>query len=470
MRPEPDSPYLTDASGLRGCAADVLIPDSEAALSKILREASASNIAVTISGAGTGVTGGRVPDGGWLVSLEKLNGTSVGKGYAVCGAGASLAAIQTAAAPTKQFYAPDPTETSASIGGTAATNASGSRSFLYGDTRRHIRALRVVLASGEVLALRRGEKPPFEIPALPAPDVKKNTAGYFMRPGFDGKAMDFLDLFIGAEGTLGVISEVEIALLPVPKNLFTGVVFFDSDNSALDAVDAWRPVAGLRMLEYADAASLNVVRGRFPEIPARARVAIMIEQDLGEGDGAENVEEAWLDRLEASHAFTDDSWFAASSNDRERFRRFRHAVPEAVNDTVRERGLMKVNSDFAVPLARNRENLHLYRETLDRQFPGQYVIFGHIGDAHVHINVLPANQEQMERAMGLMKNFAAAAVGMGGTVSAEHGLGKRKRDYLKLQFTPEQIEQMRAVKRRLDPHWILGRGTLFEYPVFAPPV
>jgi FAD/FMN-containing dehydrogenase len=188
----------------------------------------------------------------------------VEKGYAVCGAGASLASIQAAAAPTKQFYAPDPTENSASIGGTVATNASGSRSFLYGDTRRHIRALRVVLAGGEVLALRRGDKPPFEIPSLAAPDVKKNTAGYFMRPD-----MDYLDLFIGSDGTLGVVSEVEVTLLDIPKTLFTGVVFFDSDARALDAVDQWRPVAGLRMLEYVDSASLDVVRSRFPEIPPK---------------------------------------------------------------------------------------------------------------------------------------------------------------------------------------------------------
>ncbi len=456
MRPEPDSPYLSDASGMRGCASEILVPENEAALAQILRDATATKTPVTISGSGTGVTGGRVPDGGWLVSLERLNSIRVEKGYAVCGAGASLAAIQAAAAPTKQFYAPDPTENSASIGGSVSTNASGSRSFLYGATRRHVRALRVVLASGEILALRRGDKPPFEIPVLPAPDVKKNTAGYFMRPG-----MDYLDLFVGADGTLGVVSEVEVTLLEIPKTLFTGVVFFDSDARALDAVDVWRPIAGLRMLEYIDAASLDVVRSRFPEIPGEARVALIIEQDVSTSNDAE---EAWLNRLEEAGALTDDSWFAASASDRERFRRFRHALAEGVNEIIRQRGLMKANSDFAVPLARSRDILQRYRDTLDREFPGQYVIFGHIGDAHVHINVLPPNKAEWDRAMGLMKEFAAAVVEMGGTVSAEHGLGKRKRDYLKLQFTPQEIETMQAVKRRLDPQWLLGRGTLFEVP------
>ena len=285
--------------------------------------------------------------------------------------------LQAAAAPTRQFYAPDPTEWGASIGGTIATNASGSRSFLYGDTRRHVRALQVVLASGETLQLSRGEKPPMPLPTLPAPSTTKNTAGYFLREN-----MDYLDLFIGSEGTLGVVTEAELTLLPLQDALFTGVVFFESDAAALAAVDAWRPVPGLRMLEYTDAGSLALLRPRFPEIPGPARAAVLIEQEV---TANEDAEELWLDRLEASHALTEDSWFAASATDRERFRRFRHAVPEAVNDLVRRNQLTKMGSDFAVPIERNGDMLRVYRETLDREFPGQYVIFGHIGDAHLHV-------------------------------------------------------------------------------------
>ncbi len=453
---EADSPYLADASGYRGHADELLLPDDEAAVIDIVRGASAAGIPITISGGGSGLTGGRVPDGGWLVSLEKLNNIEVHPGCAICGAGASLTSIQAAAAPSKQFYGPDPTEYSAAIGGTVATNASGSRSFLYRDTRRHIRALRVVLASGEVLALRRGEKPPFEIPALPFPDVRKNTAGYYMRAG-----MDYIDLFIGSEGTLGIVTEVEVALLPLPGQLFTGVVFFDSDESALNAVDAWRPVPGLRMLEYVDAGSLEMVRTRFPGIPAAARAALLIEQEVAED---EDAEDHWLNRLKISEALIEGSWFATSAADRERFRQFRHTLPEVVNDLARQRGLTTVGTDFAVPVAKNREMLRFYRETLAREFPGQCVIFGHIGDAHVHANLLSANAEQWKIAMRLMSEFARKSVELGGTVSAEHGLGKRKRDYLAFQFSADQIDAMKAVKRRLDPQWLLGRGTLFAHP------
>ena len=449
---QPDSPYLLDASGFTGTGDQVFTPIDAYEVSSVMRQASVELQPVTISGAGTGVTGGRVPQGGWVLSLEKLTNVEIGSGFATCGAGVLLRDLQTAATPSRQYYAPDPTEWGASLGGTVATNASGSRSYMYGDTRRHVRALQVVLASGEKLRLRRGEKPPIELPEIEGPKTTKNTAGYFLRPG-----MDYVDLFIGSEGTLGVVVEAEVVLMRMPKELFTGVVFYASDDQALQAVDDWREVRGLRMLEYLDAASLELIRPRFSEIPKDARSAILIEQEVNDG---EDAEDAWLTRLEKSKAL-ESSWFATSAADREKFRKFRHAVPEAVNDLVRRKGLTKMGSDFAVPIKRNGDMLKVYREALDREFPGQYVIFGHIGDAHLHANILPANQDEWTRAKALMLQFAAKAVEMGGTVSAEHGLGKRKKDLLPIMFSEHEIALMRSVKARLDPKNLLGRGTLF---------
>jgi FAD/FMN-containing dehydrogenase len=214
------------------------------------------------------------------------------------------------------------------------------------------------------------------------------------------------------------------------------------------------------MLEYLDFRSLDLLRPRFPEIPHTAKAALLIEQEIH----SEGVEEAWLDRLETACADTDASWFATSAADRERFRKFRHTLPEIVNSTVLQRKLTKMGSDFAVPVEQNREMLAYYRERLEQTFPEQYVIFGHIGDAHLHVNILPATKGEWEDAMNLMRDFARKAVDLGGTVSAEHGLGKRKREFLELQFSPDEIEKMKSVKRRLDPQWLLGRGTLFPCP------
>jgi FAD/FMN-containing dehydrogenase len=168
-----------------------------------------------------------------------------------------------------------------------------------------------------------------------------------------------------------------------------------------------------------------------------------------------------MTRLEESRALMEASWFAVDAKNRERFRVFRHAMPELVVDTMRRRGFMNMGTDHAVPLSRDREMLAFYRERLEAELPGSYVIYGHLGDAHLHVNMLPATQAEAEIATGLLKEFAAHAVKLGGTVSAEHGLGKRKASLLPLQFAEEQIEAMRAVKRRFDPQWLLGRGTLF---------
>lgn len=165
--------------------------------------------------------------------------------------------------------------------------------------------------------------------------------------------------------------------------------------------------------------------------------------------------------MQAAGALAEASWFAASERDRERFRVFRHALPERVNEIARRNGFQKLGSDYAVPVARNREMMLFYRARLETEFPGKSAVFGHIGDAHVHVNILPETPAEFERGRALMIEFARKAVELGGTVSAEHGLGKRKAHLLALQYSPAEIEAMKAVKRRLDPQWLLGRGTLF---------
>jgi len=438
--------YLEDASGFKGNAEKVLIPSSEPELREIIAKAALTQTPITISGAGTGVTGGRVAQSGWVISLEKFQRLEIQKGSAIAGAGVSLQTLQAAAASTNQFYAPDPTEQTASVGGTIATNASGSRSFRYGSTRKHILGLRVVLMDGRVFDIKRGDKVDFDVPEIPLPNTTKNTAGYLLSPG-----MDWIDLFAGSEGTLGIVVEAELELIPKPADVLAGVVFLPSDEAALHAVESWRELEGLRMIEYFDRNSLGFLRTRFPEIPEHAGAALLIEQENGDID-------FWVD-----HA-PEDSWFAASDQDRERFRRFRHALPELVNDTMRRRGFLKLNTDFAVPLARNREMLSYYHAGLLEQAI-DYVLFGHIGDAHLHVNVLPGSETEFQAGQELLLDFARHAVQLGGTVSAEHGLGKRKAHLLELQYTPEQIESMKQVKRRLDPGWLLNQGNVFPADV-----
>jgi FAD/FMN-containing dehydrogenase len=442
-----------DASGFAGHADRLLTPRNEEEVVEVIRAARREGARVTIAGAGTGVTGGGVPDGGWALSLREFSRISVRPGSAAAGAGALLRDVHAAAASARQFYPPDPTESAASVGGTIATNASGSRSFRYGGTRRWVDRLRVALMDGSVREFRRGDRIDFDVPEISRPETSKQTAGYFLRPG-----MDWVDLFIGSEGTLGIVLEAGLKLLPAPAALLTGVIFFPSDELAL-ALAAESQPEQLRMLEYLDRGSLELLRTRFPEIPPEASAALLIEEELA--DEADPAAERWLERLESFGALLERSWFATSAGDRERFRRFRHALPELVNELVRQKGLLKMGSDYAVPRARNAEMLAFYRARLDAEFPRGYVIFGHIGDAHLHANILPAGEREAERAGELMMEFAREAVRLGGTVSAEHGLGKRKKHLLELQYSSEELAAMRTVKKRLDPQWLLGPGTLW---------
>jgi FAD/FMN-containing dehydrogenase len=449
--------YVVDASGFKGWAETVFLPPDETAVVDILRRAGSERIPVTVIGARSGLTGAGIARGGWVISLEAFRPIQIARRRARVGAAVTLLELRDAAAPTRQFYAPDPTEITTSVGGTIATNASGSRSFLYGSTRRHVSSIRVALMDGSIREFRRGDTIDFDVPRIPWPDTRKCTAGYPLAP-----AMDYIDLFCGSEGTLGVVLEAELILLPIPEELFSALIFFDSDDDALDAVDAWRPIGGLRMLEYVDRNSLDLIYSRYPEIPPHAAAALLIEAE-GHVD-----HDDWSDRLSIARALAEESWFAISAGDRERFRKLRHSLPEMVNATVLRHGFMKMGTDYAVPIARNREMLRYYRQRLEAELPGHYVIYGHIGDAHTHVNMLPSSEREADIATALLKEFAVRAVQLGGTVSAEHGLGKRKAHLLALQYAPEHIQAMMNVKRRFDPQWLLGRETLFPIPTEFP--
>jgi len=408
--------------------------------------------------------------------------------------------LQAAAQAAGQFYPPDPTENTSSIGGNIATNASGSRSFKYGGTRRYVRRLRLVLPNGDLLELERGQahadsENRFEIvlaggrvcelrlPQYAMPATTKHSAGYYFAPG-----MDLMDLFIGCEGTLGVVTEAELDLLPWPGEVLGGVVFFTGEAAALDFATRVRrlsretnlagPVEA-RLIEFFDRNALTLLRlDRYPETPAAARAAVLLEQETGAGS-LEDAAERWLEVIEQSGggdgaALLDDSWFAMSAAEREKFRDFRHAIALIVNDTARQNGFPKLATDQAVPVERIGELLAFYYRELRALFGDcdpcsgdlqvatpKYTIYGHIGDAHLHVNMLPSDEVSFQAAKALLLRFAEEAVRLGGTVAGEHGLGKAKLHFLKLQYPPEVIEAMRQIKLALDPRDLLNRGNLF---------
>lgn len=450
--------YLADASFIRDGHADrVVLPESIQEVAEVLAAANRDRTPVTVSGAGTGTVGGRVPFGGIVLATDRLNRIkSIEKDRAVAEAGVILADFQRAVDQKGLLYPPDPTERGCFLGGTVATNASGARTFKYGPTRNYIERLKVVLASGDVLDLRRGEGNflNLSIPNYRPPATRKNAAGYFITPN-----MDAIDLFIGSEGTLGVICEIEARLIPKPAGLLSGVVFFATEADVLAFVaEAKSGAVDPRAVEFFDNESLNFLRQKYPEIPSEAVAAIFFEQETTD-ETEEVILNKWLALLDKHHAFP-DSWFATNEQDQARLREFRHQLPVLMNEWFAHYRQRKVSTDMAVPDEAFPGLFDLYKQTL-RSSGLRYTIFGHIGDNHVHVNILPRDEAEGARARELYVQFLKYAASVGGTLSAEHGVGKLKRDYLRLFYTDDQLREMAALKKTFDPHGILGRGNIF---------
>ena len=470
--PDEIQSFLGDASFIRGGYADrVVFPESVEEVAPIVATANRDRVPVTVSGAGTGTVGGRVAFGGIVLATDRLNRIKnivreEGGGYAVAEAGVILSDLQRAVDHERLLYPPDPTERGCFIGGTVATNASGARTFKYGPTRNYIRRLKVVLASGEIVDLRRGDvradangrirvgSVDAQLPSYQRPATRKNASGYFVAP-----AMDAVDVFIGSEGTLGVICEVETRLLPKPEGLLSGVVFFENEADVLALVADARAHGDARALEFFDHESLNFLREKYPEIPDKAVGAIFFEQET-RAETEESVLNEWMALLDQHHAFP-DSWFATNEQDQARLREFRHQLPVLMNEWFARYNQRKVSTDMSVPDEAFSGLFRLYKDTL-RDSDLRYTIFGHIGDNHVHVNILPRDESEATRAWELYRQFLKHAASVGGTLSAEHGVGKLKRDYLRFFYNDDQLREMAALKRAFDPNGILGRGNIFS--------
>jgi D-lactate dehydrogenase (cytochrome) len=488
--------FCEDSSGLPGGHADaVAFPQSADDVVALMKDANAAGTPVTIAGNGTGITGARVPFGGLVLATERMDRVfDIGidlqtrEGYAVVQPGITLADLKERVAQQGWLYTPDPTETSCFLGATIATNASGARSFLWGATRSHIRELDIVLASGEQVHLRRGqvfakpdgsltlpltngEKRTIQVSFLPQP-ATKNSAGYYLAPGFDA-----VDLFIGQEGTLGVITQAEVRLVQAPAAVFSGVVFFPKEEAAMSWAQLVknrsrrRRAAGDHALqasaiEYMDARSLDLLRqvpgdgGRAIRIPTQAGAAIYFEQAVGPDQREDALLEDWLSCIESVHVSADDCWLAQDPRTRAQLQEWRHQIPVQINEQLRRRGLPKVGTDLAVPDSGFAELWPFYRKTLEA-WGKDYAIFGHLGDNHLHINFIPERADDVPRARELHLAMAREAVRLGGTVSGEHGIGKTKHALLEVLVGSNGIAAMRAVKKQLDPNGILSPGNVF---------
>lgn len=457
--PEILAGYLTDASNVQGHAEGLVRPRTVEQVAQIVRRCQETATPLTVTAARTSTTAAAVPRGGWLLSMEALDQIEhVGHDHATAQAGVRLGDLQDVVEASGRFYPPDPTSRrDCTLGASIATNASGARSFRYGATRPWVEALQVVLPTGEILEVDRDTPVPggWPLPSWPEPRVK-TAAGY-------APAETLLDLFIGQEGTLGIITRATVRLTELPSSVFSLLTFFPTRDAAVAFVQRARASARAdprgplspRCLEYLDHHCLALASARVGGIPEGAQAALFCEQEVHGYEEAHLV--AWLDALSEADALVDDTLLANDPPTIARLHELRHAIPAGINERVVHNGMPKVGTDLAVPDDALIEMMEAYEAA-----PLEHVLFGHIGDNHLHLNLLPRDQQELQQARAYYDELARLAICLGGTVSAEHGIGKLKRHQLAWMVGPQTLEAFRRLKSRLDPAEILGRGNILE--------
>lgn len=443
--------YARDASGLRFVPEGVVRPSSRDEVVALMRETAATGTAITPAGAQTSTTGASVAREGLLLSMRALDrvlDVDVAKRTARVEPGVLLGQLNHTLAAEGLFFAPDPTsDETCSLGGAIACNASGPRTLMYGATRAHVRALTVVLADGSVRELTR-------------PRVEKNTVGYM-------PTHDLVDWFVGSEGTLGVIVAAELALLERPlRETGLGIPF----PSAVEAIAFARAARAShdvvpRCLEYFDAEAFRIARGGGHGAAAATDwghdgQVMVYAEDCSAGDLAID---AWLALAESQGANDADvRVFEGEAAIREA-RRLRHAVPAAMHERTAPylaHGGRRISTDWAVPLDRVEDAILLANGfALEAGHPVP-VTYGHIGNGHPHQNWVAKDPDEVKSLESVVERTLRAVIGMGGTVAAEHGIGKLKSRWLGLQASAEQVGIMRAAKREFDPAGRMAPGNI----------
>jgi len=288
--------------------------------------------------------------------------------------------------------------------------------------------------------------------------------------------MDAIDLFIGSEGTLGIITEITLKLLPQPENTISCVLFFEDETTALNFLEEARNTSyqhkknnindyiNAMALEFFDERALKFLSKDFSAIPENAQAAIWFEQE-STTDTFDTILESWNTLMQNHKVNEETAWFAFSDADKEKIKDFRHAISWKVNEYVARNNFRKLGTDVAVPDKVFR-GFYFTLQNWAKQSNIDFVSYGHFGNSHIHLNFLPKNDAEFNEGKKLYKQICEEAVRLGGTISAEHGIGKAKRDYLLMMYGEANIRKMAALKKALDPNLILGIGNIFDEKFF----
>ncbi len=486
--PDEIESYLSDSSNLKGFCEKVYIPEDFREFQECIKSLYYGNIPFTISAGGTGLVGGRVPFEGVVVSMERFNKIldfNETKQYVVVEAGVIRKDLDSFLEANGFFLPPNPTETNSFIGGNIACNSSGSRTFKYGTMRDYVLGLDIVLPFGDNIYLERnyqnivsncnyvlevnGRKIEFKIPNINYPNTTKNSAGYYLHRG-----MHTLDLFIGCEGTLGIVTKARIKVLPKPTNVLGLIIFFDDISNAFNFLDSTRSLSKLafnegknvnrdeisaRLIEYFDRNSLELVRIEYPQIPSRSVCAFWVEQEY-DSISEEKVLSKWLKHIAKFSSLVDDTWVALDEKKHREFAEFRHLIPVKVFELLSKGKSIKIGSDVATHDGVFRNFYLKWANHLENSGLTHF-IWGHFGNSHLHLNIVPTNEKENILAEKIFDEHISQALILGGTYSAEHGTGKLKRKYFQMMFGEGNVQKMKEIKLKFDPKNLINRGNLF---------
>jgi glycolate oxidase len=431
----------------RGSPADVVVlPASTDEVAAILKLANRRRVPVTPRGGGTGYTGGAVPvTGGVVLSLERLNQIlhiDEESLYAVVQPNVVTGDLQEAVERRGLFYPPDPASLRESaIGGNVAENAGGPRAFKYGVTSHWVLGLQAVLATGDVI--RTGGK------------TVKNVVGY-----------DLTRLLVGSEGTLAVITEVTVRLVPKPPVQSTLRATFPSVTQAVAAVtELIRRRVVPAAIELVDGECLEAV-ARYLNVstlaPPGTAAALLVEVD-----GLAELVAGELARVEAAcrAAGATEILRAETAEARQELWRVRREL----SPSLKVLSPLKYNHDVVVPKGRIPELFRLV-DDLKRQFALRIPCFGHVGDGNIHVNIVvdPDDAGEQARAHRAERALFEGVVAMGGSISGEHGIGFAKAKYLGIELSAVEIALMRRIKHAFDPNGILNPGKIFPDEAVEP--
>jgi D-lactate dehydrogenase (cytochrome) len=504
---------LEDAAHFPGGHAEGLV---SAASEADVAQALAGRTPVLPIGAQSSLTGGATPMGEIVLATTRLDKIlEIHAGTVRVEAGVTLTELDQALRRADRYYPPAPTFMGATVGGTIATNAAGAATFKYGTTRDWVNAITVVLPGGAVLDIERGvvrahtdgyfeivsgrRKARVPVPTYRMPQTAKLSAGYFAAP-----EMDLIDLFIGCEGTLGVVTAATLRVLPVrpamclafvPFALRAGAMAFVRQVRGL-ARDTWRAHdpngIDVSAIEHIDARCLELLREDGVDrqcgvtIPARTEMALLVTlelpagtssarayEDIGnarEPDAADSPLRRFCKLLDASGVL-DDVEVAVPGDDARaaQLLAVREAVPAAVNQRVGrakqtiDARIEKTAADMVVPFDRLDELLTAY-ETGFGAYGLDVAIWGHISDGNLHPNVIPRSLADVDAGKAVILELGREAIRLGGAPLAEHGVGRNsvKQRLLEQLYGKEGIDEMRAVKQAIDPRWMLAPGVLFS--------